>query len=230
MNEKYTLILLSGGVGSRMAADQPKQLLKINGIPMLVYSLVAISEIDEIDEIIINYPAGYLDDTKSIVSNYAGSANVRYIEAGETRQDSVRKMLEISTNSNIIIHESARPMVDQADFREIINCEYRNVSFSLAIPFTVAPVDPENSKISGFLERERLVNIQLPQKFNREDLALSHKQAVEQGKLYTEDATMCVESGIEVNYINGKDENIKITKPIDIKIAEFLLKGNEIYE
>jgi len=70
----------------------------------------------------------------------------------------------------VIIHESARPLVTAADFHRIIAHEHRDVSYMLDIPFTVAPVEPATKKVTGYLERDTLRNVQLPQKFSKETL------------------------------------------------------------
>lgn len=228
--KKYTLLLLNGGIGSRVSAGMPKQLVKINGIPMIVYSLVAVSNIKEINEIVINYPEGYKEEMEKIVADYAVDVAVKFVPAGVTRQESVSLMMNECSNGDVIIHESARPLVNEQDFRNIIESEFNNVSFMINIPFTVAEVDSSEKKVSGKLERESLRNVQLPQKYVLHDLIASHEWAEENELVYTEDATLCFDHGIDVNYIEGKDENIKITKNIDVKIAEFLLKGKDINE
>src|SRR4051794_19890727 len=124
----YSLLLLNGGVGARVAAGQPKQLIKVKGIPILVYSLVAAAAVPEIDQIVLNYPDGWLEDVQRIVTDYAIKTPVVYVEAGTTRHESVARMLSSAQNDDVIIHESARPLVTTADFADLIADEGRNVS------------------------------------------------------------------------------------------------------
>src|SRR5690606_16944237 len=161
----YSLVLLNGGVGNRVAAGQPKQFIHVNGLPIIVYSLVAADAVDEIDEIVLNYPEGWREDTEKLVVDYAIKKPVTYVPAGKTRHDSVRTMLPHCKNEHVVVHETARPLVSAEDFRRIVNDPHDNVSFMLPIPFTVAPVEPETGKVTGSLERNRLRNVQLPQKF-----------------------------------------------------------------
>lgn len=219
----YSLLLLNGGIGSRVKSNQPKQLIKINGIPMIVYSLVSACAVDEIDEIIINYPIGYKDIINNIISDYSISKKVIFVEAGQTRQDSVYKMLSHCKNNSIILHESARPLVTKEQFKELIICKHSNVGLMTKIPFTVAPVDPNSNKVTGNLDREMLRNVQLPQKFSLEALKSAHEWANKSGKQYTEDATLCADFGLDVFFIEGSENNIKVTNPNDIRIADFLL-------
>lgn len=223
----YSLLLLNGGVGSRVKSNEPKQLIKINGVPMIVYSLVSACAVDEFDEIIVNYPVGYKDTIKDIVSDYSISKKVVFVEAGQTRQESVCKMLSHCKNNSIILHESARPLVTKEQFQKLINSEHANVGLMTKIPFTVAPVDPKNKKVTGNLDREMLRNVQLPQKFSLADLKNAHEWAMTSEKQYTEDATLCADYGLDVFFLEGSESNIKVTNPNDIRIAGFLLGDKE---
>ncbi|MGY1772216.1 IspD/TarI family cytidylyltransferase [Blastococcus sp. SYSU D00813] len=221
----YTLVLLNGGSGRRMGAPQPKQFLKVNGIPILVYSLVAADAVEEIDQIVLNYPDGWEDEVRGIVHDYAIKTRVDYVPAGETRQESVARALDAAANEDVVIHEAARPLVRAADFTRLIRSPERNVSYMIPIPFTVAPVDPETSTVTGYLERDRLRNVQLPQKFALADLRRGHDHARAHDAHFTEDATLVAVAGAPVHFIDGSDTNIKVTTPTDIHLAVSLLHG-----
>ncbi len=222
----YSLLLLNGGIGARVAAGRPKQLIKVKGLPILVYSLVAADAVDEIDQIVLNYPEGWREAVEEIVADYAIQTPVTYVPAGETRHDSVAKMLSSATNDHVVIHESARPLVGAEDFATLLAAAGDNVSLMLEIPFTVAPVDPATRTVTGYLERSTLRNVQLPQKFAKADLEDAHRRAAADGRTFTEDATLVATSGHEVRFIDGSDRNIKVTTPTDVQLATFLLGGN----
>ncbi len=161
----YSLILLNGGIGSRIGANQPKQLLKLRGIPILVYALVTADRVEQISQIVLNYPpeGGWREQIEEVLEAYAISTPVVLVEAGDSRHSSVQKMIEHCTNDDVIIHETARPLVRTSDFQRLIDSEHANVSLMSEISFTVAPVDPpETSRVTGSLERSRLRNVQLP--------------------------------------------------------------------
>ncbi len=223
----YSLILLNGGVGSRTGHSEPKQFIKVNGLPILVYSLVVVDHIKEIDEIIINYPSGWLEDVKNIVENYAIKTPIKYIECGSSRHESVSKMIDVCRNDKVIIHESARPLVNADDFNGLINDARDNVSLMSPISFTVAPVDPTSTEVTGMLDRSLLRNVQLPQKFSKKDLLEAHRYAQKMSIEFTEDATLCAVAGKKVYFKNGTDKNIKVTTKTDIHIAGFLLSGDD---
>jgi 2-C-methyl-D-erythritol 4-phosphate cytidylyltransferase len=220
----YSLLLLNGGIGRRVREPGPKQFIVINGIPILVYSLIAADAEPRISEIILNYPPNYEEETKEIVRRWAIKTPVAYVEAGETRHDSVRKLMKHATNDRVIVHEAARPMLTTEDFSELIDSKYENVSFMLPIPFTVAPVDPETSRVTGYIERSGLRNVQLPQKYLKADLQGAHEWAISEGKKYTEDATLVACFGRDVYFIDGGENNFKVTTPLDVRIATLLLE------
>ncbi|MDR0950524.1 MAG: 2-C-methyl-D-erythritol 4-phosphate cytidylyltransferase [Candidatus Ancillula sp.] len=222
----YSLLLLNGGVGKRVKAAGPKQFINIKGLPILVYSLIAADQEERITEIVMNYPEGYKEQVEDVVRRWAIKTPVILVEAGETRHDSVRKLLDVSTNDKIIIHEAARPLVTTADFSELIDSEKENVSFMLPISFTVAPVDPNKEQVTGYIERDKLRNVQLPQKFDKKDLQEAHEWALKNNEKFTEDATLVASFGRDVFYITGEDINFKITTPLDVQIATLLLEKN----
>lgn len=221
-----TLLLLNGGIGRRVGEPYPKQLIKINGIPMIVYSLISASLVDQINEIIINYPSGYKETIKNIVLDYAIKKKIIYVEAGNSRQESVYKMLQHSTNETILIHETARPLVTKELFEILISSSHYNIGLMVDIPFTVVPVDTTTKLVTGTLDRSTLRNVQLPQKFHLNDLLKAHEWACSNNKKYTEDASLCTDYGTAVYYLDGCERNIKVTTPEDIEIVSFLLGGH----
>ena len=117
--------------------------------------------------------------------------------------------------------------MSRKNFEDLIEDEHANVSLMTPISFTVAPVDPETHDVTGSLERDRLRNVQLPQKFSRADLTSAHEQARQDGKVFTEDATLVAEYGHPVYFIDGSDVNFKVTTPTDLRMAGFLLRPEE---
>jgi 2-C-methyl-D-erythritol 4-phosphate cytidylyltransferase len=223
----YSLLLLNGGVGQRAGAGQPKQLVKVNGLPILVYSLVAADAVESITQIVLNYPEGWREQIEAVVEDYAIRTPVTYVPAGASRHESVGLMLAEATEDDVVIHESARPLVTTEDFEHLVASEHRNASLMLEIPFTVAPVDPETRRVTGYLERSTLRNVQLPQKFSTADLRDAHAYAAREGRLFTEDATLVAVAGHDVRFVPGSDRNIKVTTATDIRLATYLLTGGD---
>lgn len=221
----YSLILLNGGIGKRIAAGQPKQFLKVNGIPILVYSLVAADAVESITEIVLNYPDDWRETVEKIAGDYAIKTPIVYVPAGESRHESVSLMIKHCSNDHVIIHESARPLVSTEDFARLAAEPADNVSYMLPLSFTVAPVDPETRQVTGYLERHKLRNVQLPQKFSKAALVDAHEYAQREGLQFTEDATLVAVAGSDVRFLDGEDRNFKVTTRTDVRLAGFLLQG-----
>ena len=230
VSQHFTAIVLNGGFGQRTKANQPKQFIKLNGLPILAYCLLALQKVANVEQILLNYPAGSKDQVEEIVRDFAITKPVKYVEAGSTRHDSVSKMLAEVKTDWVFIVEAARPFVSAKDFEDLAECEFKNVSLTLPIPFTVAPVDPATSEIVGSLERDKLRNIQLPQKFWTEDLKKAHEYALSHNIVATEDATLVAQAGLPVHFINGPESNFKITTPFDLALANYMMRGETEYD
>lgn len=227
----YSLLLLNGGIGTRVGADQPKQFLTIRGIPILIYPLTVIDRVPEITQIVMNYPPGQREKVEKLVLDYSIRTPVTYVEAGNSRHESVAKLLPHAVHDRILIHEAARPLITDHDLKVLIEHAADNISLTLPLSFTVAPVNPESQTVSGSLERDRLRNVQLPQKFLKADLEKAHQRAAEEHQLYTEDATLLASHGVTVHFTEGSDKNFKVTTPVDLRLAHFLLQDDEeIYD
>lgn len=226
---KYSLILLSAGKGVRFGKNTPKQYLLLAGKPMIIHTLERIEKIPSISEIVIVCENTYVNTIKQFLINYGITKKVVFVEGGSTRQQSVYNGLKLCNEENVIIHEAARPLVTINDFNKLINCLNENVSFTYDIPYTV--LKKEDEYISDILNRQELVNIQLPQKFNKKDLIFSHEKATLEDKKFTEDASLLYYYTQKPIYcLQGKSYNIKITEYVDLLYGEMLIKEDLIAE
>lgn len=220
--EQISMILLSGGIGTRMKASVPKQFLPIGGKPIIVHVLEKLENIEEICEVVVPSPRNYMEQTSEVIRNYQFSKPVQVIEGGKTRQESVYKALKRVTKENVLIHESVRPFVTQEEFERLIRAGERNATYGLDIPFTVLE---GKEYIERNLDRNRLINIQLPQKFETKKLLAAHEQAIKEGESFTEDVSLYFHyNGERIKVLRGTEYNIKITRPIDQTIGEIIYK------
>jgi len=218
----YSLVLLNGGVGARVAAGRPKQFIVVNGIPILVYSLVAADAVDTISQIVLNYPRAGATTWRRSSRTTRSRPPSCYVEAGRTRHESVGRMLPLCENDHVIIHESARPLVTAADFHRIIAHEHRDVSYMLDIPFTVAPVEPATKKSPATSNANTLRNVQLPQKFSKETLVAAHAYAAEKGVVFTR-TPRCARSPASTSASWTQRPHFKVTTRVDVQLAGYLL-------
>ncbi len=219
----YSVLLLSGGKGSRMQESTPKQYLLLAGKPMIMHSLERIDQLDDVNEIIIVCDPSFIDSIKQMLHEYNITKNVVFVKGGETRQESVYNGLKAIQNGNVIIHEAARPFVKQNEFKSLIDYPEPNVIYGNDIPFTVLT---GNTHVHGVLNRSELINVQLPQKFNANLLRQAHEIALERGDVYTEDSSLLYDVlKEEIRVIKGTDYNIKITNPIDLLTGEIIYRN-----
>ncbi len=220
---KYSLILLSGGIGSRMNNAIPKQYMLMGGKPVIMHTLEKVDVIKEIDEVIIVCSDDNVEMLKLMVEQYGIKKPINYASAGSTRQLSVKSGLEKAKSENVIVHEAARPLVKTEDFINLINVKEENAMYGIRIPFTVIK---GNENVESLLNRSELVNVQLPQKFNRNILLEAHLKAERENKEFTEDASMVFNyfPDTKIKICEGKEYNIKLTTRTDMIIAE------QIYE
>lgn len=225
---KYSLILLSAGKGIRFGKSTPKQYLMFSGKPMIVHSMENIDDIKEIEEVVVVCSPESVDLIKGYISSYHLTKKYIFVNGGETRQESVYNGLKQASCSNVVIHEAARPLVTKRDFETLINSKEQNVSYTYTIPYTVLKKNEENC-ISDILNRKELVNIQLPQKFEKTKLLKAHEFARSESKIFTEDASLFYYYLKERVYcLNGKVYNIKMTEFVDLFYGEALLKDGII--
>lgn len=218
----FSCILLSAGKGTRVGNSTPKQYLPVAGKPMIVHTLERLDAIDMIDEIVVVCEDMYVDTIKRYLLQYGIRKKTVFVSGGATRQESVYNGLKAVVNSQVMIHESARPFVRKEDFENLLRTPGENVTFTYPIPYTVLKKN-DDDEIDGILERKELVNIQLPQKFNVADLLWCHEQAQKDGKMFTEDAAMIYYYlDKKVYCLTGMEFNIKITEHMDLLYGEVI--------
>lgn len=216
---KIGMIVLAGGIGKRIGRPFPKQFLLLGGKPLLVHVLEKARVIPEIDRVVITCPEDHLEETRRLIANHGFDARFSCIVGGGSRQESVYLGLrELEDAQSVIVHEAVRPLVTVDEFRTLIAAEDPNAMFGIPIPFTVLK---GHEYVEGLLERDELVNVQLPQKFDRAKLTAAHEAARRDGALFTEDASLFHHyAGERVRILEGSERNIKITVPTDIVTAE----------
>ena len=218
----YSAVILSGGKGSRMAMQIPKQYLLLAGKPIIMHTIERLDCIAEINEIVIVCEEEFISGLNLMLKQYGITKKIRYEIAGKTRQESVYNGIKNISDKYVIIHEAARPFVLKKDFLMLINEPEENVTFGYPIPFTVLK---GHNYVEELLNRSELFNVQLPQKFCTETLRNAHIEALNQNKSYTEDAGMLFDIySQKVKIINGNSYNIKITEPIDLRLGEVIYK------
>lgn len=220
-------ILLAGGSGARMQQSVPKQFLVLAGRPMILHTLERFEKISEINEVIVVCHSQYRDQLEEDIASYALKKKYIVVCGGDTRQQSAYIGLQSASNEKIILHEAARPFVTVQEFEAMIRDEAKTITYGISIPFTVSVTDGE--KITGSLDRSTLVNIQLPQKFDRRQLLEAHEKARVDGLEFTEDTSLLYHYTKEaVKVLKGTSYNVKITDSVDLLTGEIIYREHII--
>ena len=225
MSGKFSLVLLSGGTGTRMKEHVPKQYLFLAGKPVIVHILEYINKVNEIEEVIICANPIFFDLINDYLKNYNLKVDkFKIVKSGETRQETVYNGVLKAENENIILHEAARPFVQETTFVNLIREAEETATYGVAIPFTVLK---GCDTITGILNRDELINIQLPQKFKRNDLMKAFTKAFTESKKFTEEASMIKYYFADkfIKVLEGSQYNLKITYPLDLKFGEIILNN-----
>lgn len=217
----FGMVVLAGGIGRRIGRPFPKQFLLLGGKPLLVHVLEKARAIAELEQVVITCPEAHLGETRQLLENHGFDRKFRCIVGGESRQESVYLGLRaLEGVDSVVIHEAVRPLVTADEFRALIASPDENAMYGIPISFTVLR---GHEYVEGLLDRDELVNVQLPQKFDMAKLVAAHEAARAAGTSFTEDASLFVHhTGERVRILPGSERNVKITVPADFVMAEAL--------
>lgn len=215
MNSSISLILLSGGSGSRIGSPIPKQYIPISGIPLVLHSLKTLSSIPEIDEIVIvceNSYQGLFSTLKSPL----------FASPGKSRQQSVKNgFLALSgKNSGVLIHDGARPFVKKEDVIKLIETGRRVNAATLANKITSTIKKANGHLVQETLQREHLWEIQTPQYLSYNLLKTGILYAEKENITVTDDVSFAELLNHPVELVEASRSNIKITTEYDLQIAK----------
>lgn len=226
--EYCTAIVLAAGSGKRMGTKVHKQYLLMGGKPVLYYSLRAFEDSRRIDEIILVCGAGEEDYCrKEIVEKYGISKVRKIISGGAERYDSVWNGLQETKKGYVYIHDGARPFVDEEMIERAYECvsEYHACVAGMPSKDTVKIADSDNV-VTATPDRSSVWIVQTPQVFDTELIRKAYSLLMEKEEINVTDDAMAAEQmlGSPVRLFYGSYENIKITTPEDLEIAEVFLK------
>lgn len=220
-------IITAAGLGLRMDANIPKQLLKLAGKHLLIYSIDTFAKHGGFKNIIVTHTPGYLKEFKNILSKWP---EINLVEGGKTRQESVFKALKYASNKyknigKVLIHDAARPFVSGKLIDNVLYnlTSHDAVDVGLAINDTIKQIEKNGIKTQ---DRGKFYLTQTPQGFsNFSELLAEHQK--QEGKEFTDDISLYLASSKdrEVIRIPGEEQNYKLTNREDLLKAEYLMKA-----
>lgn len=218
--KKYAVIV-AGGAGTRMGGSLPKQFILINGKPVLYYTLNTFLKSFADLQIILVLPEQYIDTGWEIADAVPGKERIRIVAGGETRFQSVKNGLRLAdADSVIFVHDGVRCLLS-ADL--IHKCYKTALEKGTAIPAIPSKDSVRLLTEHGndAVDRKKVMLVQTPQTFLGSILLPAF--GVDYKEEFTDEATVAEAHGVKITLTEGEDNNIKITRPADIAIAEKIL-------
>ena len=231
---KNYVIILAGGIGSRLGGPMPKQFLSLNDKPVIVHTLENFERNKNIDGIIIVCVKDWISHLKEILLEYKISKVIDIVEGGETGHDSTRNGIfslreKLTADDYIIVHDAARPILPQAAIEEMLRIAHEQGNASLAIPCyeTVIYTD-DGCSGEKQLDRSKIMRIQTPQAYRYGDILPLYDRAEEENKhdfIYAD--LVLIYYGKTVYFSKGFTNNIKITRKEAIPLCKALMTFSE---
>ncbi|AVT32825.1 2-C-methyl-D-erythritol 4-phosphate cytidylyltransferase [Plantactinospora sp. BC1] len=223
-------VVLAGGTGTRVGLGIPKQLLKIAGKPILEHTVAVFENAPEIDDIIVLMAPGFLDEARQIVEKAGFRKVSQVIEGGDTRNATTRLALAAigPDDCNVLFHDAVRPLLSPRIVRECVNALWTHSAVDVAIPSadTIIQVDDDDC-ITDIPVRSRLRRGQTPQAFRSRTIRAAYELAGQDPEFSaTDDCGVVLRylPEVPIKVIEGSDENIKVTHPVDVHLADKLFQ------
>ena len=214
-------VILGGGVGNRMESDIPKQFIPLAGKPVIMHTIENFKNFDPKLEIILVLPEPHIQLWKDLCNEFDFDVEHQIIRGGKERFYSVKNAItHLPDDSIVLIHDGVRPLVSH---QTIDRVQQRAIEKGNAIPYidineSIRRIGPKGNKS---VKRNNLKIIQTPQAFRTADIKLAY--AARYRKSFTDDASVFEANGNEIELVFGNFRNIKITRPVDLVIAESLI-------
>jgi 2-C-methyl-D-erythritol 4-phosphate cytidylyltransferase len=227
---KVSVILPAAGLGTRMGREKSgvsrKQFMLLEGAPILIHTIRKFLHCPMVTEIVVALRPEDLDWARGLVHHERPTRPVRFVEGGDTRQQSVEHALTaLAPDTELVaVHDAVRPFID-TDLIEKVITEAAQTGAAIV---GIVPVDTvkrvHKNKIRATLPREHLVMAQTPQVFRFELLKRAFELARDDNFSGTDEASLVERlEQVEVSVVQGTDRNIKITKPTDMDLARLFL-------
>jgi len=224
-------ILPAAGLGTRIAGPQPKQFLILDGLPILIHSLRAFASVERVTAIYVAVRKPEMERVQAQIAEYGFASQVRVVEGGDSRQESVSHALEAlpaQPDDIVLVHDAVRPLIDAATIDRTIDAVLEHGAAIVGLPAvdTIKQVErtAHGALITSTIPREFIVQAQTPQGFRVGLLRNAFAEAMADGFIGTDEASLLERAGQPVAVVHGSPVNLKITQPGDLELAEFYLR------
>jgi len=220
---KTYALIMAGGKGLRMGADLPKQFLPLAGKPVLMHTLEAFHEADPNTELIVVLPFEHQAYWAELCIKHAFSLKPLVATGGEQRFESVRNGLKLVSEEGLVaVHDGVRPLVSPVLIKKCFDAAAEKGAVIPVYELTESIRRIEGDR-SFAEDRSCYRSVQTPQTFRSDILIKAYQQPFQ--AVFTDDASVVEAAGYEIALVEGHRENIKITNPQDLLLAELLLQN-----
>lgn len=224
-----TAIVVAAGSASRMKGID-KIMADLQGKPVILRTLEQFQKASCIDEIVVVAREDRLATIETLVQNQGLTKVSAVVPGGDSRMESVFAGLRAASSDTVLaaIQDGARPLVTEKIIKETVDMALSYHAAAPAIPVKdTIKVVGEDGRVESTPNRETLRAVQTPQVFDKDLLMAAWQRAKKERLTYTDDCGAMEGLGVHVYLTEGSEENIKITTPLDMKVAELILKGRE---
>ena len=231
---RMVAVVLGGGVGQRVGAGMPKQLLTLGGKTLVEHCVAAFDQAPGIDEVLVVMARGYMGQVKAMLTDAGYRKVAAVIEGGATRPDSTRAALAAigatagtaPGDCGVLLHDAARPLVDQRIIAACVAALRVHDAAGVAVPASDTMVVTDNGVMQSMPRRETLLRCQTPQCFRLPVITRAHEMAAADPAFTpTDDCGVVLRylPDVDVHVVPGSERNIKITYAQDLAVAEVVL-------
>lgn len=230
-------LIFAGGTGTRMnSKTKPKQFLELHGKSIIIHTLEAFENHDEIDAIIVVCLESWISYLQNLIEKASLKKVKCVVPGGKTAQESqynglkaIKKACSPDNETVVLIHDGVRPLIDADTISKNIQSVKENGSAITVTPAieTVIMVDDE-LLLNKVLERSNCRMAKAPQSFYFKDILAMHERAIDEGRLnFIDSASLMMYYGYNLHTVDGLPENIKITTPSDFYIFRAICEAKE---
>lgn len=224
----YQVILPAAGLGKRMGAGKNKLLLELCGVPVLIHTIRVFERDDECQGIILAINPQDEGELKALFKRYHIKKVINLVTGGTERQFSIFNALKtVTTDGMILVHDAARPFIQVEQIHRLVKKAAETGAAIIGVPAKDTMKTIKDGVVTATVERSSLWAVQTPQAFHISLLLKAYEEAERDGFLGTDDASLVERLDYPIAIVEGDYENIKLTTPEDLYIAEAILKKRE---
>ncbi|GAB2846940.1 hypothetical protein GCM10022221_52800 [Actinocorallia aurea] len=218
-------VILAGGIGQRVGAGIPKQLIRVGGRPLLAYPIETFASCKGLDEVIVVMASGHLEAAEELCAPHG----IRVVEGGETRTASTLKAMEILAgapdDTRVLFHDAARAFVGHDVIGRCLAALETHESVAVALPVTDTVVSVADGRVADMPPRASLARFQTPQGFRLGTLRRAYELALADPAFVATDDCGVVHRylpDVPITVVEGDEALLKVTTPLDLVVAEHL--------